>query len=104
MIGAFDAAAQIFDRQNVIVELSPEKENDFIKNKVTIRCEERLVLSMKQPLPPITGLAATLTNFTPWRGLRRGHPTVALFACYNSNSAAWEAAVLPLNYARKSMT
>lgn len=54
-VGAFDAAAQIFDRQNVIVELSPEKENDFIKNKVTIRCEERLVLSMKQPLAPITG-------------------------------------------------
>jgi capsid protein len=39
MVGAFDAAAQIFDRQNVIVELSTESEDDFIKNKVTIRCE-----------------------------------------------------------------
>jgi HK97 family phage major capsid protein len=56
LVGAFEAAAQIFDRQNVIVELSTENEDDFIKNKVTIRCEERLALAVKQPLALITGM------------------------------------------------
>ena len=55
LVGAFEAAAQIFDRQNVIVELSTENSNDFELNKVTIRCEERLALAVKQPLALITG-------------------------------------------------
>jgi HK97 family phage major capsid protein len=49
LVGAFDLAAQIFDRQNATVEVSTEDQDNFIKNKVTIRAEERLALAVYRP-------------------------------------------------------
>ncbi|MBX7459548.1 phage major capsid protein [Qipengyuania huizhouensis] len=49
LVGAFDLAAQIFDRQNSTVEVSTEDGDNFIKNKVTIRAEERLALAIYRP-------------------------------------------------------
>lgn len=46
LVGAFDLAAQIFDRQDATVEVSTEDGDNFIKNKVTIRAEERLALAI----------------------------------------------------------
>jgi len=49
LIGAFDLAAQIFDRQDATVEVSTEDADNFQKNKVTIRAEERLALAVYRP-------------------------------------------------------
>ena len=49
LVGAFDLAAQIFDRQNATVEASTEDQDNFVKNKVTIRAEERLALAIYRP-------------------------------------------------------
>lgn len=46
MTGAFTPAAQIFDRQGATVEASTEDNDNFRKNLVTIRAEERLALAV----------------------------------------------------------
>ena len=55
LVGAFDLAAQIFDRQNATVEVSTEDQDNFIKNKVTIRAEERLALAIYRPQAIVYG-------------------------------------------------
>ncbi len=44
MVGAFVPAAQVFDRQGTLVEISTEDGDNFKKNLVTIRAEQRLTL------------------------------------------------------------
>lgn len=56
LTGAFNLAAQIFDRMEIEVLLSTENEDDFIKNMVTIRAEERLALAVYRPEAFVTGL------------------------------------------------
>ncbi len=46
LVGAFDLAAQVFNRQDATVEVSTEDQDNFVKNKVTIRAEERLALAI----------------------------------------------------------
>lgn len=55
LVGAFNLAAQIFDRMDMEVLLSTENEDDFIKNMVTIRIEERLALAVYRPLALVYG-------------------------------------------------
>ncbi|ECF7541043.1 phage major capsid protein, partial [Salmonella enterica subsp. enterica] len=40
---------QIFDREDANVVISTENADDFEKNMITIRCEERLALAVKRP-------------------------------------------------------
>lgn len=49
LTGAFNAGAQIFDREETNVVISTENTDDFEKNMISIRCEERLALAVKRP-------------------------------------------------------
>jgi HK97 family phage major capsid protein len=49
LVGAFMMGAQVFDRWAARIELATENEDDFIKNLVTILCEERLALAVYRP-------------------------------------------------------
>lgn len=55
LVGAFNLAAQIFDRQDATVEVSTEDQDNFVKNKVTIRAEERLALAIYRPQAIVYG-------------------------------------------------
>ena len=49
LTGAFRLGAQLFDREDANVEISTEDRDNFIKNMVTIRGEERLGLAVYRP-------------------------------------------------------
>ncbi|MFZ1874095.1 MAG: phage major capsid protein [Chania sp.] len=49
LTGAFNVAAQLFDREDANVVISTENADDFEKNLISIRCEERLALAVKRP-------------------------------------------------------
>ena len=56
LTGAFAMAAQIFDRMEIEVLLSTENEDDFVKNMMTIRAEERLAFAVYRPEAFVQGL------------------------------------------------
>lgn len=55
LVGAFNAAAQIFDRMSIEVLLSTENDKDFENNMITLRAEERLALAVYRPEAFIAG-------------------------------------------------
>lgn len=55
LTGAFKLGAQIFDREEANVEISTEDSDNFRKNLVTIRAEERLALAVYRPEAFIKG-------------------------------------------------
>lgn len=55
LTGAFNLAAQVYDRMDIEVLLSSENVDDFEKNMFTIRIEERLALAVYRPEAFVTG-------------------------------------------------
>lgn len=49
MVGAFNMGAQVFDREDANVQVSTEDGDNFTKNLVTIRGEERIALAVFRP-------------------------------------------------------
>jgi HK97 family phage major capsid protein len=55
LAGAFRMAAKIYDRMDIEVLISSEDRDNFIKNMLTVRAEERLALAVKRPAALVTG-------------------------------------------------
>ncbi|MNE06917.1 Phage capsid family protein [compost metagenome] len=54
-VGGFDMASQVWDRMDATVEVSREDRDNFVKNMLTILCEERLALAHYRPTAIIKG-------------------------------------------------
>ncbi len=48
LVGQFNPFSQIFDREEAALELADQNEDDFVKNLITLRAEERLALAIYQ--------------------------------------------------------
>jgi HK97 family phage major capsid protein len=55
LTGAFRLGAQIFDRMSIEVLISTEDQDNFVRNMITIRAEERLALAVYRPAAFIYG-------------------------------------------------
>ena len=62
LTGAFNMGAQVFDRMQASITIATENEDDFVKNMVTILCEERLGLAVYRPEAFITGTLLAKTT------------------------------------------
>ena len=58
-VGGFDLASQIWDRMDATIEVSNQDRDNFVKNMLTILCEERLAVTHYRPTAIIKG------TFTP---------------------------------------
>jgi HK97 family phage major capsid protein len=54
-VGGFDMASQVWDRMDATIEVSREDRDNFVKNMLTILCEERLALAHYRPSALIKG-------------------------------------------------
>lgn len=58
-VGGFDLASQVWDRMDANIEISNQDRDNFIKNMLTILCEERLALAHYRPAAIIKGTFAS---------------------------------------------
>lgn len=49
LVGSFALAAQVFDRQTATIDIADQDQDNFVKNMITIRAEERLALAVYYP-------------------------------------------------------
>jgi hypothetical protein len=75
LVGAFPGNAALFDRESVNVEMAFQNEDDFIRNLITIRAEERVAFAVFQPKafakgPLLNPLALTGLNIEENGGIK----------------------------------
>jgi HK97 family phage major capsid protein len=58
LVGEFAPNATLFDREAVTVDIAYENEDDFVRNMVTIRAEERVALAVFRPTAFVKGALA----------------------------------------------
>ena len=61
-VGAFGLASQVWDRMDATIEISNQDRDNFVKNMLTILCEERLALAHYRPAAIVTGDIAVSTG------------------------------------------
>ncbi len=49
LVGAFDIAAMVYNREGLVIDMSEHDRDNFITNQVTIRAERRLALTVEIP-------------------------------------------------------
>ncbi|MDT9643561.1 phage major capsid protein [Pseudomonas sp. JV245A] len=57
-VGGFDLASQVWDRMDATIEVSNQDRDNFVKNMLTILCEERLTVTHYRPTAIIKGAFA----------------------------------------------
>lgn len=63
LVGAFRQAATVWDREDANVQISEHDRDNFIKNMLTVRGEERIALTVFRPEAMVTGeFAESLTS------------------------------------------
>lgn len=55
LVGSFALGATVFDREDAQIFVSTEDQDNFVKNLVTILCEERLALAVARPAAFVHG-------------------------------------------------
>ena len=55
LVGAFPGNAALFEREEIVVDISFSNEDDFVRNLVTIRAEERVALAVYTPQAFVKG-------------------------------------------------
>jgi HK97 family phage major capsid protein len=65
LVGSFETATQIWDRMDPEVLTSDEDRDNFIKNMLTVRAEERLAFAVKRAAALITGTFEEALTPTP---------------------------------------
>ena len=58
LVGAFPGNVALFDRESATVDMALENEDDFVRNLVTFRCEERVALAVFTPSAFVKGTFA----------------------------------------------
>ena len=49
IVGAFKTCGSVVSRNGISIEATNTNEDDFVKNLMTIRAEERLALAVRRP-------------------------------------------------------
>lgn len=55
LVGAFNLAASILDRLAPTVTIATQHADDFVRNKVTVLCENRVGLMVTRPAAIVRG-------------------------------------------------
>lgn len=55
LVGAFGSGSKVYDRELVNIAVSTENKDNFERNAVTVRCEERLALEVPRPESHVYG-------------------------------------------------
>jgi HK97 family phage major capsid protein len=59
LVGSFQQATALIQRQQLVIEAATQNEDDFVRNLITLRCEERIGLMVGAPTGLVKGVFST---------------------------------------------